>query len=51
MADWSILGDLGSTFTGAYDAANKKSTLAEIGQALQSGDYDGASKAAFAWAM
>jgi hypothetical protein len=47
MADWSTLGDIGTAFTGAYDAASKKRTLAEIGQALQSGDYDAGAKAAF----
>jgi hypothetical protein len=47
MADWSTLGDIGTAFTGAYDAASRKRTLADIGKAIQSGDYDAGAKAAF----
>ncbi|RDJ20127.1 hypothetical protein DWF00_16590 [Bosea caraganae] len=44
LIDFSPLGSLGSAFTDAYDKANKKRTLADIGQSLTgpNPDYSGA---------
>lgn len=46
--DFSALGKLGDSFTNAFDGARKKTALANIGQDLQSGNYDAAAQKAFA---
>lgn len=47
-ADFTSLGNLGSTFFNAFDKAKERQTLANLGQQIQAGDYEGASRSAFA---
>lgn len=46
-SDFTSLGNLGSTFFNAFDKAKERQTLANLGQQIQAGDYEGASRSAF----